>query len=41
MLPPPLLYGGALLLALLLTGMGLHSSTSQLNVSRVCHKKTP
>ena len=22
-------------------GRGLHSSTSQLNLSRVCHKKTP
>jgi hypothetical protein len=24
-----------------LRGRGLHSSTSQLNLSRVCHKKTP
>jgi hypothetical protein len=28
-------------LRLVVAGRGLHSSTSQLNLSRVCHKKTP
>ena len=31
----------AMLLLFVLMGRGLHSSTSQLNMSRVCHKKTP
>ena len=28
-------------LRVLVVGRGLHSSTYQLNLSRVCHKKTP
>jgi len=34
-------YHHVLLAKLRSQGRGLHSSTSQLNLSRVCHKKTP
>ena len=35
------LWGGLALVCDAVNGRGLHSSTSQLNSSRVCHQKTP